>query len=180
MIDDPSVLTTPAEVTRRIEGIVTEEMLVVIGAKIEDASDLARHYGDPSWTVVTCPPVVKRVVASAVARFMQNPGGLSQSRAADETLAWQDVDTPGSVYFTPDEIGLVERAARAASSKFGSVATWKGPRERAGDAIYVPIWPGPGKDFPFGVASGEVWQIERAAYEGRGSRDLGGYGPSRQ
>ena len=44
---------------------------------------------------------------------MRNPNGYTQSRAGDETLAWSDAHgrDAGSVYFTREEIRLLEELA---------------------------------------------------------------------
>lgn len=91
-------LTTVESVTRRLEGEATPEMLVMIEEYLEDASDQAMYYGEREWTELTTPQAVKRIIANAVARFMRNPEGLAQSRAGDETMAWQDVPEAGAVY----------------------------------------------------------------------------------
>lgn len=143
-------LTNPSEVKNRIEDEVTPDMERVIAAKILDASDLARFYGDPNWTDATAPPVVGRIVASAVARFMGNPSGYSQSRAADETIVWSDYVSTGEVSFSDIEIRRLESLAETTRAKFGTfgLTAYGTPRNPAYE-IFVPV-DGYGKPFPIG------------------------------
>lgn len=113
-------LTTVEAVTKRLEGEVTPEMLVMIGEYLEDASDQAIYYGEREWTDATAPAAVKRIVANAVARFMRNPDGLAQSRAGDETMAWQEIPEAGSVYFTRQEIERIQRIGNPRLASFGT------------------------------------------------------------
>ena len=152
-------LTTLAEVTGRIEEDVTPEMERVILKKITDASDLARFYGSPSWTADTAPPVVGRIVASAVAYFMSNPSGYAQSRAADETLIWQAGDSPGKISFSEVEIAQLQAAAAGLKApSFGTMQMSANvPTRRRGHHVYdhhggerYAISAGYGMPFPIG------------------------------
>lgn len=116
-------LTTVEAVTKRLEGEVTPDMEIMIGEYLEDASDQAIYYGEREWTEATCPASVKRIIANAVARFMRNPDGLSQSRAGDETMAWQDVPEAGAVYFSPQEIERLQRIGNPRLKSFGTFGT---------------------------------------------------------
>ena len=154
-------LATIVDVTNRIEGEVTDQMLVMIEAKIDDASDLAHHYGSEAWLIDTAPPRVKRIVAIAVARFMANPTGLSQSRAADETLAWQD--SIAELHFTDIEIEQIGQLGKPVLPRMGTIQmtayqTHYYPYDR------VPV-EGGGKPFPYLTPdeSNEVnWNVDSA------------------
>lgn len=113
-------LTTVEAVTKRLEGEITPEMEVMIEEYLEDASDQAIYYGEREWTEVTVPASVARIVANAVARFMRNPDGLAQSRAGDETMAWQDIPEAGAVYFTRQEIERLQRIGNPRLATFGT------------------------------------------------------------
>ena len=113
-------LTTVESVTKRLEGEITPEMEVMIEEYLEDASDQAIYYGEREWTELTTPEAVKRIIANAVARFMRNPEGLAQSRAGDETMAWQDVPEAGAVYYTRHEIERLQRIGNPRLPSFGS------------------------------------------------------------
>jgi hypothetical protein len=79
-------------------------------AALEDASDLARHYGSASWLdEASSPRLARTLVLKACKRYMQNPEGVIQSRAGDETMAWDDAagENAGTVYFTKDERDLL-------------------------------------------------------------------------
>lgn len=140
-------LATIEDVTNRIEGEVTDQMLVMIEAKIDDASDLARHYGSESWAPTTAPPRVKRIVAIAVARFMNNPTGLSQSRAADETLGWQDSPAPAELYFSEIEIEQLGLLGKPVLPKMGTIQI-TAYQTKYYPYVSVPVDDG-GKPFPF-------------------------------
>lgn len=88
-----------------------DELRIAAGA-LEDASDLAATYGR-DWPEDTTPRLVKTLVLKSAARYMRNPNGYTQSRAGDETLAWSDAHgrDAGSVYFTREEIRLLEELA---------------------------------------------------------------------
>lgn len=79
---------------------------------LEDASDLARGYGR-DWESATAPRLVRTLVLKAVARYLRNPDGFTQSRAGDETLAWNDAAGPdaGTVHFTNQEQKLLKALA---------------------------------------------------------------------
>lgn len=114
-------LATIGDVTARLEDEPTPEMEAMIEAYLEDASDQARFYGSREWTEVTCPDPIRRMVASAVARFLRNPDGLSQSRAGDETLAWQQMPEVGTVYFTEREVERLQTIGNPRLPSFGTI-----------------------------------------------------------
>lgn len=113
-------LATVQSVTKRLEEEPTPEMLVMIGEYLESASDQARYYGR-EWTVMDCPGPVSRLVSDAVARFMRNPDGFAQNRAAEETLGWQESPFTGRVFFYQDEIERLQRFGNPRLPKFGSI-----------------------------------------------------------
>ncbi|AKY03694.1 head-tail adaptor Ad1 [Streptomyces phage Lannister] len=84
-----------------------DEERIAAGA-LEDASDLAAHYGR-SWADGAAPRLVRTLVLKASARYMRNPGGYTQSRAGDETLGWSDAagENAGTVYFSDEEQKLL-------------------------------------------------------------------------
>lgn len=104
-----SRLATPEDVARRLEEEPTERMLLMIEEYLEDISDQIRDYGLLSWNAQTVPPPVSRIAAAAVARFMRNPDALQTSRAADETLSWQDSEN--RPLLEPEEIARIRRHA---------------------------------------------------------------------
>lgn len=118
-----SALTSADKVVARLEDGATDGMESVIEEYIEDASDQARHYGNPAWDAGSCPDPIRRLVAMAVARFIRNPDAFSQSRAADETLGWQELPTEfvGTVYFTEKEIERLQRFGSAYIPAFGTM-----------------------------------------------------------
>lgn len=144
-----AALATVEDVSRRLEEAPTDRLLVAIGEMLENASDMARELGDPSWVDAdSVPAPVRRIVAAAVARWATNPAGYGTSRAADEMLAWQQVDEPGAISFTADERQRLARYRAVPVSDFASVAIDIGVRSpRSGSGI---------REVPFGVlADGE-------------------------
>ena len=140
------------DVEARLEDEVTDKLRVMITVYLEDASDAARYYGR-EWTPLDCPMPVSRMVASAVARFIRNPERLSQSRAGDETLVFQDST---SVWFTDAEIARLQRIGNPAPRTFGSlkIVAW-GERHRR-EVGYAP-WGGVSeRPFPLVAEDGVV------------------------
>lgn len=158
---DTEALATLEQVSGRIEeDELTPQMEVMILNFILDASDQARHYGNPKWTSDTCPPAVSRIVAGAVARHMANPAGYSQSRAADETLGWQDRLNPGELRLSQDEIERIEAIADPAGgvggNAFGTMQMVAGIASRGpGWSVYVPVAGGIAEPFPFNAVTPE-------------------------
>lgn len=140
---------TVEDVTKRLEEEPTERMLVMIEEYLEEASDVARYYGR-EWSDLDVPNAVRRIVASAVARFMRNPDGYQTSRAGDETVAWFDRGSEID-WFTEQEI---ERIGRQATSKrlraFGTMQMLAGVNGHrpTGTAVCVPSTGG-GSRAPF-------------------------------
>ena len=112
-------LATLDDVVDRLEDEPTPEVEAMIEAYLEDASDKAVVYGP--WSEADCPAAIRRLVAAAVARFIRNPDGFAQSRAGDETLAWQDLEEIGSVYFTRSEIEYMQTLGNPRLPAFGTI-----------------------------------------------------------
>ena len=141
-------LATAEDVIRRLEEEPTERMQQMIEEYLEDASDTARFYGSQDWTDEECPAEARRIVAAAVARYIRNPDGFTQSRAADEMLGWNETDEPGAIKFTANEIARLQRLAPLPMASMGTiqVSAWgsgSAPRDE-----YVP-WAGTNTPFPF-------------------------------
>ena len=115
-----TALATTDEVVRKL-GVVdlAEGELGMIAEYIEDASDAARDYGNPTWSAMTAPRPISRLVASAVARFMRNPDDYSANRASDEMLGWQQRERID--WFTEAEIERIAKIGTPALSGFGSI-----------------------------------------------------------
>ncbi|WJN63026.1 head-tail joining protein 1 [Streptomyces phage phiScoe3] len=99
---------TLEDLKARLDWELDEDEERVAGGALEDASDLAAHYGR-EWAEGNAPRLVRTLVLKAAQRYMKNPDGYTQSRAGDETLAWNDAqgENAGTVYFTDDEIKLL-------------------------------------------------------------------------
>ncbi|MFF3015825.1 hypothetical protein F0344_12445 [Streptomyces finlayi] len=124
---------------------------------LEDASDLATHYGR-DWPEATAPRMVRTLVLKACKRYMSNPDGYTQSRAGDETLAWNDSagENAGTVYFTDEEIKLLAGlAGRRAGLYTAGVTAWQSVR-RPVTAGLVPVENG-WKGFPLYADETEPW-----------------------
>ena len=140
---------TKDDVLARLEDEPTAQMLVMIEAGLEEATDLAIYYG-ANWTDDNAPDPVRRIVARAVARWIRNPEGLQQSRAADETLAWSEDNARGEVMFTPEEIERVRALGSPVVPSFGSARVAPDYVGSGSGAFspYVPVAHG-GRPFPF-------------------------------
>ncbi|ANT41112.1 head-tail adaptor Ad1 [Streptomyces phage Nanodon] len=124
-----------------------DEERIAAGA-LEDASDLAAHYGR-SWADGTAPRLVRTLVLKASARYMRNPGGYTQSRAGDETLGWNDSagENAGTVYFTDEEQKLLASLGGKSPGIYSvEVSAWNS--HITPGTGYVPVDNG-GSDYPF-------------------------------
>jgi hypothetical protein len=99
---------TMQDLKARLDWELDEDEERIAGGALEDASDLAAHYGR-EWPETSAPRLVRTLVLKAAQRYMKNPDGYTQSRAGDETLAWNDKagENAGTVYFTDDEQKLL-------------------------------------------------------------------------
>ncbi|EFL15328.1 hypothetical protein [Streptomyces sp. C] len=141
------------ELKGRIDWELDEDELRIAAGALEDASDLAATYGR-EWPEDQAPRLVKTLVLKSAARYVRNPNGYVQSRAGDEMLQWSDAHgrDSGSVYFTREEVRLLEElAGRKRGIYSASVSAW-GTKPQSVDAGgYVPT--GQGDPFPlFGDA----------------------------
>jgi len=139
-----TALATAADVEKRLgEDEITDGMRGMIEVYLEDASDVARYYGR-DWTELDCPLPVSRMVAAAVARFMRNPERLSQSRAGDETLAFQDSEVD---WFTDKEIERLGKIGNPRVASFGTIQLVAFGHKRRSGVGYVP-WGSSDRPFP--------------------------------
>lgn len=150
VVTDFGALANSDDVVRRLEEEPTARMLVMIDEYLEDASDQARDYGVSNWTLDNVPSPVRRLVAAAVARFIRNPDAFNTSRAADETLAWEE--PANRPLFEPEEIDRLRRYAMMAQpirQTFGTSDTYLYSRRREADTVYVPWGNEENKPFPW-------------------------------
>ena len=91
------------DVEDRIDFELSDKEIRMVDARLEDASEMAKHLSGLPWTDRNCPRVVRTIVLNAVTRYIQNPDAMIQSRAGDETLIWSDLGEQGSFYFTEQE-----------------------------------------------------------------------------
>ncbi|MYT31745.1 MULTISPECIES: hypothetical protein [unclassified Streptomyces] len=144
------------ELKGRLDWELDEDEVRIAGGALQDASDLAATYGQ-DWPEDTAPRLVKTLVLKSAARYMRNPNGYTQSRAGDETLAWSDAHgrDAGSVYFTREEIRLLEElAGRRLGLTSAPITAW-GTKLRPGRAT-VPVDYG-GDPFPLFADEGSPW-----------------------
>lgn len=113
------------------------------------ASDMARDLGNPTWTYVTAPKSVQRIVAAAVARWVNNTEGLITSRAGDETLAWAESVATGMIEFSDMERQrLAKHSLRATGFGSFGVESQTILGEDGERTLYVPVQ-GSSEPFPF-------------------------------
>ena len=143
---------TLEELQNRLDWTLDEGEERVAEAALEDASDLARAYGRTWWDETlsenTAPRLVRTLVLKACARYMKNYQGYTQSRAGDETVMWADAagENLGQVYFTRDEIKMVEGLAGKRTALISvPVIAW---RSKPLDNGTVPDGTAAGKNFP--------------------------------
>ncbi|WJN62634.1 head-tail joining protein 1 [Streptomyces phage phiScoe10] len=139
---------TLEDLKARLDWELDEDEARIAGGALEDASDLAAHYGR-NWAEDTAPRLVRTLVLKAASRYMKNPDGYTQSRAGDETLAWNDKagENAGTVYFSDEEQKLL---AALGGRKPGIVSVpivAYNSKIRRGDLGRVPVDYG-GKTFP--------------------------------
>lgn len=118
------MLCTPAGVRKWLDIDLPEDADGMIEQAILIGSDLARDLGDPRWTDATVPAPVTRVIEAAVARYVRNPDGYTQSRSADEGLGWMDNPDAGTVYFTEAEEQRILRHAGVVKGGLVSVGVY--------------------------------------------------------
>lgn len=110
---------------------------------LEDASNLARHYGT-SWPADTAPPLVKSIVLSAAMRHMRLIEGVITSRAGDETLTWTDLqEQTGTVFLDHEQKAMLAELAgkRRTGLHSAPINAWTAtPREGEFDG-WVPTGP---------------------------------------
>lgn len=149
---------TLAELKDRLDWTLSDAEERMAQSALIDASDLARFHG-LEWSVEFAPRMVSRLVLRACARYMRNPDGFTQSRAGDETVAWNDSagENARDVYFTRSEINLLEKLAGKGSG-FGTapVSAWGPQRKRP--VGMVPVSGPAGQDsFPLFADDEEPW-----------------------
>lgn len=137
------------ELTAGLEWDLDEGESRLATETLAEASDLIRAHGR-NWTPENAPAFVKRLTLKATARFLRNPDAYTQSRAGDETLAWQELGADNvGVYLTRDELKLIKKLTRTAS--IVSVPLIAHGTVKRPDMGYVPV--DNGKPFPYGPVS---------------------------
>jgi hypothetical protein len=151
-----AAFATLDELKGRLDWTLDADEERIANGALEDASELARGYGNKPWAdAATAPRMVKTLVLVACARYMRNPEGYVQSRAGDETLAWDELgDKAGSVYFTDREIKLLSGLGGKGGIISAPITAWNG-RVRKGPG-YVPV-EGGGDPFPLFADTEEPW-----------------------
>lgn len=150
------------ELKLRLDWTLDDDEERIAEAALEDASDMARYHGR-DWTKDNAPRMVRTLVLKACKRYMSNPEGYTQSRAGDETLAWNDKagENAGTVYFTREEIDLLRAMSGRAQGGFAAaeIVAWgprRSTRQTYRDTGYVPVQGG-GDPFPMFADPKEPW-----------------------
>lgn len=107
------------DVEDRIDFELDDKQVRMVDARLEDASEMAKHLSGLRWSDTNAPRVVRTIVLNAVVRWINNPDATVTSRAGDETLVWSDLGEQGSFYFTKQETEAL--GAFQARPKFGSM-----------------------------------------------------------
>jgi hypothetical protein len=148
---------TMEDLKARLDWELDEDELRIAGGALEDASDLAAHYGR-DWPEDTTPRLVRTLVLKAATRYMKNPDGYTQSRAGDETLGWNDKagENAGTVYFTDEEQKLlISLAGKKPGLVSVPISAWNS-KIRRGDLGRVPV-DYDGKSFPMFAEDVDGW-----------------------
>jgi hypothetical protein len=149
---------TVEDLVKRLDWELSPEELSMAEGALEDASTLVRANGRLWEDITTAPHIAKTITLSAAKRYMNNPDGYTQSRAGDETLAWDEQgENAGSVYLTKAELALLRRIVRP-NGLTSVMVVAHGPTRPARDVpIYVPTdatpFPFYAADDPFGPSS---------------------------
>lgn len=105
-------LISVAELQARLDWTLGTGLENIAESVIEDASNLARHYGRATWDKDHVPPVVKTQVRNACVRYLKLVDAVLLSRAAEETEQYTDLrKKTGTVFFDDDEIATIKAAA---------------------------------------------------------------------
>jgi hypothetical protein len=146
------------ELKARLDWTLDADEERIATSAIEDASDLARGYAGRDWEPSSLAPrLVRTLVLKACKRYMTNPQGLTQSRAGDETLGWNDTqgENAGTVYFTGDEQRmLAELGGRKNGLVSAEVSAWNSRIHRGPGFVRVA---GSSKAFPLFADEAEPW-----------------------
>lgn len=155
-----SSLVTLDEVKARIDWTLDEGEERLTQGALDDLSEDARFYSGQEWEIAAdAPPRVKSLILRATVRFLRNPEGASQSRAGDETLAWDNRrnEKAGSAYFVDDEIAELQQVNSGLKPGFGTFGTYAwtqggGPRD-----LTIGTVPPHGDPLPWIAKEDEVW-----------------------
>ena len=150
-------LATLADLKARLDWTLDADEERSAAGALEDASDMARHYGT-DWQTGAEPRMARTLVLKAVIRYMRNPDGYTQSRAGDETLVWNDSagEDAGTVHFTQEEQDLLRGLAGKSSGLYSApVSAWNSRRRPECDIGYVPSTSG--KPFPMFPTQDGPW-----------------------
>ena len=137
---------TVDELTKRLDWELSPEERDMAEGALDDASTLVRAHGKMWPEASSAPHIAKTITLSAAKRYMANPDGYTQSRAGDETLAWDEQgENAGSVYLTSNEIKLLTRIVRPNGLVSVPIVAW-GPTRTEPAVGYVPC--SGGGEFP--------------------------------
>ncbi|MCX5236232.1 hypothetical protein OG824_13585 [Streptomyces prunicolor] len=148
---------TVDELKARLDWTLDADEERIATSALEDASDLARGYAGRDWEPPSAPRLVRTLVLKACKRYMTNPQGLTQSRAGDETLGWNDTqgENAGTVYFTHDEQRmLAQLGGRKGGLVSAQVTAWNSRIHR--HPGFVPA-AGSSKAFPLFACEEDPW-----------------------
>lgn len=143
---------TLEELQNRLDWTMDDGEERVAESALEDASEMARAYGRDWEDAAVAPRLIRTLVLKACARYMKNYQGYTQSRAGDEQVTWSDRagEDMGTVYFTRDEIKLIEGLAGRRTSLISvPITAWNArygidngtrPVDYAEDGKYFPMY----------------------------------------
>ncbi|PSL04130.1 hypothetical protein CLV30_106135 [Haloactinopolyspora alba] len=140
-------LVTLEALEGKLDRILDEDEQRDAEGALEEASMLVRYYGAPWPDPATAPAVARILVIRSVKRYLKNTDGYSQSRAGDETVAWEEAHP--APYLTDAEQKMAASAAGRGGIQSAPISPWGELRSRRDE--YVPVV-GSSEPFPFHAA----------------------------
>ena len=148
-------LVTLEELEAKLGQVLDDEEKRDAEGALEEASMLVRHYGAPWPDPAKAPQVAKTLVIRSVKRYLKNPDGYTQSRAGDESVAWDGLgDRAMAPYLTKAERQMAASAAGRGGVTSAPIQPWGELHEPKDEYIDVC---GPGKPFPFYAWGVDTW-----------------------
>jgi len=151
-----TALVDTERLTARLDWELSPAELADAADTLEYLSDLARQHGR-AWEDAA-PAIVKSTILAAAVRYMRNSDGLTQSRAGDETMAWDGIgDKAGAPYFTDAEVATIRSAAGVGGITAVPTYAWGSSANRVRDVVGLVPTGADSKPFPLFASDESPW-----------------------